>query len=131
MLKLIVRQRVNVVSADLPGPTESLYFAGAKLIEIFPLLNLLGSESLGIGALSYAGQFNILAVGDADTYPESTSLLPVRATTSVHWLSPPQASATGALHPETTISCRPKLSWSLVRAMVPYPADGQPRHTRS
>ena len=43
MLRLIVRQRVNVVSADLPGPTESLYFAG---------------------------QFNIMAVGDADTYPD-------------------------------------------------------------
>jgi diacylglycerol O-acyltransferase / wax synthase len=48
------------VRADLPGPTESLYFAGAKLNEIFPLLNLLGTESLGIGALSYAGQFNIM-----------------------------------------------------------------------
>jgi WS/DGAT/MGAT family acyltransferase len=70
ILKLIVRQRVNVVSADLPGPTTSLYFAGAKLIEVFPLLNLLGSESLGVGALSYAGQFNVMAVGDADTYPD-------------------------------------------------------------
>jgi WS/DGAT/MGAT family acyltransferase len=70
MLKLIVRQRVNVVSADLPGPLASLYFAGAQLIEVFPLLNLLGTESLGVGALSYAGQFNIMAVGDADIYPD-------------------------------------------------------------
>ncbi len=29
MLKLIVRQRVNVVSADLPGPDTPRYFAGA------------------------------------------------------------------------------------------------------
>ena len=70
MLKLIVRQRVNVVSADLPGPQSPLYFAGARLIEVFPLLNLLGNESLGVGALSYAGQFNIMAVGDADAYPD-------------------------------------------------------------
>jgi diacylglycerol O-acyltransferase / wax synthase len=70
MLKLIVRQRVNVVSADLPGPPEPLYFAGAQLLEVFPLLNLLGNESLGIGALSYAGQFNVMAVGDAETYPD-------------------------------------------------------------
>jgi diacylglycerol O-acyltransferase / wax synthase len=70
MLKLIVRQRVNVVSADLPGPHTPLYFAGARLIEVFPLLNLLGNESLGVGALSYAGQFNIMAVGDADAYPD-------------------------------------------------------------
>lgn len=70
MLKLVVRQRVNVVSADLPGPPTPLYFAGAQLIEVFPLVNLLGTESLGIGALSYAGQFNVLAVADAQTYPD-------------------------------------------------------------
>ena len=70
MLKLIIRQRVNVVSADLPGPQIPLYFAGARLIEVFPLLNLVGNESLGVGALSYAGQFNIMAVGDADAYSD-------------------------------------------------------------
>jgi hypothetical protein len=70
MVKLIVRQRVNVVSADLQGPQAPLYFTGAPLIEVFPLLNLLGNESLGVGALSYAGQFNIMAVGDADAYTD-------------------------------------------------------------
>jgi hypothetical protein len=70
MLKFIIRERVNVVSADLPGPQTPLYFAGAQLIEVFPLLNLVGNESLGVGALSYAGQFNIMVVGDADAYPD-------------------------------------------------------------
>jgi diacylglycerol O-acyltransferase len=70
MLKIIIRQRVNVVSADLPGPQIPLYFAGGRLIEVFPLVNLVGNESLGVGALSYAGQFNIMAVGDADAYPD-------------------------------------------------------------
>jgi diacylglycerol O-acyltransferase len=70
MLKLIIRQRVNVVSADLPGPQAPLYFAGARLLELFPLLNLLGTESLGVGGLSYAGQFNVMAVGDADICPD-------------------------------------------------------------
>jgi len=70
MLKLIIRQRVNVVSADLPGPQTSLYFAGAQVIEVFPLVNLVGNESLRVGALSYAGQFNIMVVGDADAYPD-------------------------------------------------------------
>jgi len=70
MLKLIARQRVNVVTADLPGPQQPLYFAGSQLLEIFPLVNLLGNESLGVGALSYAGQFNLMAVGDTDAYPD-------------------------------------------------------------
>ena len=46
MLRLVIR-RVNVVTADLPGPQQPLYFAGSQLLEIFPLVNLLGSESLG------------------------------------------------------------------------------------
>jgi WS/DGAT/MGAT family acyltransferase len=70
MLKVIVRQRVNVVSADLLGPQFPLYLAGAQLIEVFPLLNLVGNESLGLGALSYAGQFNIMAVADKAAYPD-------------------------------------------------------------
>jgi diacylglycerol O-acyltransferase / wax synthase len=70
MLPLIAKQRVNVETADLPGPPAPRYFSGARVLEVFPLLNLIGNVSLGVGALSYAGQFNIMAVGDADTYPD-------------------------------------------------------------
>ncbi|HEY5151324.1 MAG TPA: wax ester/triacylglycerol synthase domain-containing protein [Mycobacterium sp.] len=70
MLPLIAKKRVNIESADLPGPPAPLYFSGAQLLEVFPLLNLIGNVSLGVGALSYAGQFNIMAVGDADAYPD-------------------------------------------------------------
>ena len=79
---------MNVVSADLPGPRTPRYFAGAELIEVFPLLNLVGTESLGVGALSYAGQFNVLAVADGEGYPDLDVFAEVRATTSAHWLSP-------------------------------------------
>ena len=70
LLKLIERQRVNVESADLPGPPIPLYLAGAPVLEVFPLLPLIGHVSLGVGALSYAGQFNIGVVADRDTYPD-------------------------------------------------------------
>jgi diacylglycerol O-acyltransferase / wax synthase len=70
MLKLVARQRVNIVSADLPGPPTPRYFAGAKLLEVFPLVNLIGTVSLGVAALSYAGTFTITVVADADTYPD-------------------------------------------------------------
>jgi diacylglycerol O-acyltransferase / wax synthase len=69
-LKLIDRQRVNVESADIPGPDQPLYFAGARLLELFPVLPLIGKVSLGVAGMSYAGQFNITAVGDRDTYPD-------------------------------------------------------------
>jgi diacylglycerol O-acyltransferase len=69
-LKLINRQRVNVTSADLPGPQIPLYIAGSRVLEVFPILPLIGSVSLGVGAMSYAGQFNITAVADRGTYPD-------------------------------------------------------------
>jgi diacylglycerol O-acyltransferase / wax synthase len=70
LLKLIVRQRVNLGSADLPGPEQPLYFAGSQLLEVFPLLNLIGNVSLSVGAMSYAGQFNAMIVADGDGYPD-------------------------------------------------------------
>jgi diacylglycerol O-acyltransferase / wax synthase len=70
LLKLIDRQRVNVCTADLPGPQVPLYLAGARVLEVFPMLPLVGKVSLGIGALSYAGQFNITVVADRAAYPD-------------------------------------------------------------
>ena len=70
MLKLIARQRVNLVSANIPGPPMPLYFAGAQMLEIFPMVNLIGTVSLGIAAMSYAGGFTITAIADGDTYPD-------------------------------------------------------------
>jgi diacylglycerol O-acyltransferase / wax synthase len=70
LLKVVNRSPVNVTTADLPGPRQSLYFAGARVLEMFPVLPLIGNVSLGVGALSYAGQFNIAAIADRDAYPD-------------------------------------------------------------
>jgi hypothetical protein len=69
-LKLLDRQRVNLASADIPGPEVSLYFAGAQLLEVFPMVQLIGKVSLAVGAMSYAGQFNLMAIADKDAYPD-------------------------------------------------------------
>jgi diacylglycerol O-acyltransferase / wax synthase len=68
-LAVMKHQRVNLVSADVPGPAQPPYLAGAQLIEVFPVLPLMGKTTLGAGALSCAGQFNIMAVADHDTCP--------------------------------------------------------------
>jgi WS/DGAT/MGAT family acyltransferase len=70
ILKLVVRRRVNLTSADLTGPRTPLYLAGARVLEVFPMLPLIGNVSLGVGALSYAGQLNIMVVADAVAYPD-------------------------------------------------------------
>jgi hypothetical protein len=67
---LVKRQRVNVASTDIPGPEMPLYLAGARLLEIFPMIQLLGTVTLAVGGMSYAGQFNVMAVADAQGYPD-------------------------------------------------------------
>lgn len=64
VLKIMERPRVNLASADVPGPQRPLYLAGARLLEVFPDTALIANVPLGVGALSYAGQFNIMAVAD-------------------------------------------------------------------
>jgi len=70
MLVAVMRQRVNVTTASIPGPTVPLYLAGARVLEVFPVLPLIANEPLGVGALSYAGAFNVGVVADRDAYPD-------------------------------------------------------------
>jgi WS/DGAT/MGAT family acyltransferase len=70
MLFAVMRQRVNVTTASIPGPTVPLYLAGARVLEVFPVLPLIANEPLGVGALSYAGAFTIGVVADRDAYPD-------------------------------------------------------------
>jgi diacylglycerol O-acyltransferase / wax synthase len=70
MLFAVMRQRVNVTTASIPGPTSPLYLCGARVLEVVPVLPLIANEPLGVGALSYAGQFTIGVVADRDAYPD-------------------------------------------------------------
>jgi WS/DGAT/MGAT family acyltransferase len=70
-LKRMARQRwANTYVANVPGPTEPLHIAGSPVLELYPLVPLIGNVTLGVGALSYAGQFNITVVADADACPD-------------------------------------------------------------
>ncbi len=65
------RQRfMNVYVANVPGPPVTLYLAGTPLLEVFPVVPIMGNMTLGIGALSYAGQFNLTVVADRDACPD-------------------------------------------------------------
>jgi diacylglycerol O-acyltransferase len=64
---------MNVYVANVPGPPVPLYLAGARLLEVFPIKPIIGNVQLGIGALSYAGQFNITVVADRDGCPDAAA----------------------------------------------------------
>lgn len=70
MLLAVMRQRVNVTTASIPGPTVPLYLSGARVLEVFPVPPLIANKPLGVGALSYAGALNIGVVADRDAYPD-------------------------------------------------------------
>jgi hypothetical protein len=59
LLKIIVGQRVNVATASVPGPRRPGSLAGAPVLEVFPILPLLGNQPIGVGAVSYAGTLGI------------------------------------------------------------------------
>jgi diacylglycerol O-acyltransferase / wax synthase len=61
---------MNAYVADVPGPPVPLYFAGAPIRELFPLVPITANLSIGVGALSYAGQFNITVVADQKLCPD-------------------------------------------------------------
>src|SRR4029450_13370966 len=65
------RQRfMNVYVANVPGPPVPLYLDGAPLLEVFPVVPIMGNLTLGVGALSYAGQFNLTVAPDRDACPD-------------------------------------------------------------
>jgi WS/DGAT/MGAT family acyltransferase len=60
----------NLSITNVPGPPLPLYIAGAPLLEVFPLVPIVGNQTLSVGVLSYAGQLNLTAVADRDSCPD-------------------------------------------------------------
>jgi diacylglycerol O-acyltransferase / wax synthase len=73
MIRAMNRQRrINLLMSNLPGPPQPLYFAGAKIVELFMIGVVQGNVPVQVGALSYAGQLNLDIVADAQLVPDLT-----------------------------------------------------------
>jgi len=71
MIRTMNRQRrINLLMSNLPGPPQPLYFAGAKILELFQIGVVQGNVAVQVGALSYAGQLNLDIVADANLVPD-------------------------------------------------------------
>lgn len=71
VFRLLDRQRfANLWVTNVPGPPVPLYLAGARLLELFPLVPIEGNLTLTVGVLSYAGQLNLTAVADRHACPD-------------------------------------------------------------
>jgi diacylglycerol O-acyltransferase / wax synthase len=94
MLLAVMRQRVNATSASIPGPKEALYLAGARVLDVVPLLPLVANEPLGVVALSYAGALTIGIAADRDALPD-LDVLAAAMRAELHALGMPTHAAYG------------------------------------
>ena len=60
----------NLIVTNVPGPPVPLYALGARLLEVFPFMPLVGNQSLAVAALSYEGQLNLGVLSDPATCPD-------------------------------------------------------------
>jgi diacylglycerol O-acyltransferase / wax synthase len=69
--RFMAHQRsANLWVTNIPGPPVPLYLAGARVLELFPVVSLLGNLTLSVAVLSYTGQLTLTAVADQDTCPD-------------------------------------------------------------
>lgn len=69
--RFLARQRLlNLSVTNVAGPPMPLHLAGARLLELFPVVPLVGNITLSLGVLSYAGQLNLTVVADPEACPD-------------------------------------------------------------
>lgn len=69
-----MRPAFNVTISNVPGPTEPLYYNGAKLEAMYPVSLIAHGGALNITCLSYAGSLNFGYTGCRDTLPSMQNL---------------------------------------------------------
>lgn len=93
MMRSLGHQRWgNLYVGNIFGPPMPLHLAGARITELFPLVPLTGNLTLAVVALSYAGQFNITVVVDANACPD-VDVLVEGVRSSLQELSPSRPPA--------------------------------------
>nr|MDP9166270.1 WS/DGAT domain-containing protein [Actinomycetota bacterium] len=70
----LARRMFNLVITNVPGPQVPLYAAGARMVEMFPVLPLAPGRALSIGLTSYDGGVFYGINGDRDAMPDVAAL---------------------------------------------------------
>ena len=60
----------NLVVTNVPGPQLDLYLLDAHLKEIYPMVNLLENQGLGVALFSYSGTLHWGVLADWDLVPD-------------------------------------------------------------
>ena len=68
-------QAFNLVISNLPGPTEALYWNGARLDAMYPASIVLDGQALNITMTSYAGKLEVGLTACRNAVPKMQNLL--------------------------------------------------------
>ncbi|GAB3199634.1 wax ester/triacylglycerol synthase family O-acyltransferase [Geodermatophilus arenarius] len=60
------RRMFNLVVTNVPGPQVPLYAAGSRMLEVFPVVPLVGGQGLAVGMTSYDGHVYVGLNADRD-----------------------------------------------------------------
>lgn len=74
-LHKVARPPFNLVISNVPGPTEPMYWDGARLEGLYPLSIPLQGQALNITVTSYAGEMQFGLVGCRRTVPHLQRML--------------------------------------------------------
>ncbi|NHB57675.1 WS/DGAT/MGAT family O-acyltransferase [Acinetobacter shaoyimingii] len=69
------RQAFNIVISNVPGPTEALYWNGAKLEALYPASIVLDGQALNITMTSYLDKLEVGLLGCRNALPKMQNLL--------------------------------------------------------
>lgn len=65
----------NVLVTNVPGPPVPMYMFGARVVEILPIVELVGNVGLVLCAFSYAGRLSLVVTADAAGFPDLDMLV--------------------------------------------------------
>ena len=76
-LPAVVPPSCNLAISNVPGPSEQMYFNGARLDEIYPVSTAFDGMGLNVTVCSYAGSLEVGYVTDAEMMGDVGELVPL------------------------------------------------------
>jgi diacylglycerol O-acyltransferase len=69
------QRAVNVIVTNVVGPRVPMFIFGARILQILPIIQLVGNVGLTLCAFSYAGEVFLVVTADANGFPDLDGLM--------------------------------------------------------
>jgi WS/DGAT/MGAT family acyltransferase len=69
------QRAVNVIASNVVGPPRPMYMLGGRVLDVLPIIQLVGNVGLTVCAFSYAGSVTLVVTADARGFPDIDELI--------------------------------------------------------